>query len=74
MRESSPPRGRLARKDRVEKIALFRYQLVREVADESLTPRQRGPLVRALAEAEHPGPFGQPVHYSRETLDRWIRD
>lgn len=73
MRESSPPRGRLARKDRVEKIALFRYQLVREVADESLTPRQRGPLVRALAEAEHPGPFGQPVHYSRETLDRWIR-
>lgn len=66
-------RGPLARKDRAENTALFRYQLVRESADPSLTTRQRGPLVRALAAREHTGPDGNPVRYSRETLDRWIR-
>ena len=43
-----------ARKDRAEKIALFRYQLIREAADTSLTTRQRGPMVRALAAASTP--------------------
>ena len=42
----------------MEKIALFRYQLIREAADESVTPRQRGPMVKALAAQTHPGPFG----------------
>lgn len=73
MAESEPQRGPLARKDRAEKIALFRYQLIRDAADTSLSTRQRGPMVRALAAAEHTGPSGQSVHYSRETLDRWIR-
>lgn len=65
-------RAALSRKDRAEKIALFRYQLIRDAADDSVTPRQRGPMVRALA-GEHPGPFGEPVHVSKDTLDRWIR-
>lgn len=69
---ATPSRGGLSRKDRAEKIALFRYQLIREAADDSVTPRQRGPMVRALA-GEHPGPFGQPVHVSKDTIDRWIR-
>jgi putative transposase len=73
MTESEPQRGPLARRDRAEKTALFRYQLIREAADASLTTRQRGPMVRALAAAEHTGPSGQGVRYSRETLDRWIR-
>ena len=73
MTEAVPKRGPLARKDRAEKIALFRYQLIRAAADQSLSTRQRGPMVRALAAAEHAGPDGQPVRYSRETLDRWIR-
>jgi putative transposase len=30
-------------------------------------------LARALAEAEHVGPFGRPVRVSRPTIDRWIR-
>ncbi|MEP6527839.1 MAG: hypothetical protein ABJA86_11820 [Nocardioidaceae bacterium] len=60
-------RGGLARKDRAEKIALFRYQLIREVADESVTSRQRGPMVRALAQVEHPGPFGGTVTVSKDT-------
>lgn len=67
-----PARDGLARKDRAEKIALFRYQLIREAADQSVTPRQRGPMVRALA-GEHPGPFGTTVHVSKDTIDRWIR-
>ena len=69
----SPPRGRLARKDRAEKIALFRYQLIREAANEAVTSRQRGPMVRALAAAAHRGPFGGTVRVSKDTIDRWIR-
>lgn len=73
MTEAIPQRGPLARKDRAEKIALFRYQLIRSAADKTLSNRQRGPMVRALAAAEHTGPDGNPVRYSRESLDRWIR-
>ena len=58
---------------RAEQVALFRYQLIREAADPALTARQRGRLVRELAARAHPGPFGDPVTVSRETIDRWIR-
>lgn len=68
----SADRAALSRKDRAEKIALFRYQLIRDAADESVSPRERGPMVRALA-GEHPGPFGEPVHVAKDTIDRWIR-
>jgi putative transposase len=59
--------------DRREQIALFRYALIREAADPSLSTRQRGALVRALAERDHTGPDGTRVRVSRNTLDRWIR-
>ena len=62
-----------ARRERMEKIALFRYQLIREAADESVTPRQRGPMVKALAAQTHPGPFGGTITVSKDTIDRWIR-
>ena len=58
---------------RAEQVALFRYQLIREAADPALTARQRGRLVRELAARAHPGPFGEAVTVSRETIDRWIR-
>jgi putative transposase len=58
---------------RAEQVALFRYQLIREAADPALSTRQRGRLVRELAGKPHPGPFGDPVTVSRETIDRWIR-
>lgn len=61
------------RRARAEKIGLFRYGLIREAADPGLTARQRGALVRAIAEKEHTGPFGESVRISRESLDRWIR-
>jgi putative transposase len=59
--------------DRRHAIALFRYSLIREAADPSLGPRQRGMLVRALADRDHLGPDGERVRVSRNTIDRWIR-
>ena len=61
------------RAERAQEIGLFRYALIRPVADPALTTRQRGPLVRQLAEQDHLGPFGDRVRVSRVTLDRWIR-
>ena len=61
------------RADRAREVGLFRYALIREAADPGLSTRQRGRLVRDLADREHAGPFGQRVRISRVTLDRWIR-
>jgi putative transposase len=73
-----PPRGRAGRQqdrqeDRAREIGLFRYALIREAADPGLTTRQRGRLIRQLAEVEHVGPFGDRIRISRATLDRWVR-
>ena len=54
-------------------VALFRYSMIREAADESLTIRQRGRLVRKLAGRDHVGPNGRRVRVARGTIDRWIR-
>ena len=54
--------------DRRQAIALFC-----EAADPALGTRERGALVRALAERDHLGPTGERVRVSRNTLDRWIR-
>ena len=62
-----------ARAERARDVALFRYALIREAADASLSTRARGRLVRQLAGAEHTGPFGDKVLVSRTSLDRWIR-
>ncbi len=59
--------------DRAQEIGLFRYQLAREAADESLSPRERGLLVRSMAAREHLGADGRWVRVSRTTLDRWVR-
>jgi putative transposase len=62
------------RAERARAVGLFRYSLIRQAADPTLSTKQRGRLVRALAEAEHAGPHGQPARVSRATIDRWIRD
>jgi putative transposase len=54
-------------------VALFRYTLVREPADPSLSSRDRGRLVRELAAREHTGPDGRAVRVGRTTIDDWIR-
>jgi putative transposase len=61
------------RAERARRIALFRYELIQDVIDPSLSTRQRGPMVRALAEREHDGPFGEKVRVARNTIDRWCR-
>jgi putative transposase len=58
--------------DRRQAVALFRYSLIREAADPALGARERGALVRALAERDHLGPTGERVRVSRNTVDRWI--
>ena len=60
-------------RDRAREMALFRYSLVREPADPSLSGAERGALVRALAAQEHLGPDGRRVRVARSTLDQWIR-
>src|SRR3954468_577200 len=54
-------------------VALFRYTLVREPADPSLSMRERGRLVRELVGREHIGPDGRATRVGRTTLDDWIR-
>jgi putative transposase len=73
MAETGRDREDQIRAERARAVGLFRYSLIREAADKRLSTKQRGRLVRALAEREHVGPFGTPVRVSRETIDRWIR-
>src|SRR5215471_7870370 len=65
---------RQARLERAREIGLFRYMLIREAADPALSSRQRGRMVRAIAEREHTDPSGRRVRFTRWTLDRWILD
>lgn len=53
--------------------ALFRYALIREAADDRLTARERGALVRASATRLHAHPTDGLRQIARGTLDRWIR-
>jgi putative transposase len=62
------------RREHAQQVGFFRYLLIREAADASLSPRQRGAKVRELAGREHTLPSGQVVRYTRWTLDRWIRE
>lgn len=59
--------------DRAQEIGLFRWKIIGEATDLSLSARERGRLVRALVEREHLGPDGRWVRVTRTTLDRWIR-
>jgi putative transposase len=59
--------------DRRREIGLFRYALIRDAADLSLSKAERGRLVRALAGREHVGVDGRLVRVARGTLDEWIR-
>jgi putative transposase len=59
--------------DGAQEIGLFRWRIVGEATDVSLSARERGRLVRALAEREHLDPDGRWVRVGRNTLDRWIR-
>lgn len=59
--------------DKRQAIGLFRYSLIRELADPELSPRQRGEMIRALAEVDHASADGRRVKVSAVTLRRWLR-
>jgi putative transposase len=58
--------------DRRRGVALFRYSLIRELADAELSPRQRGALITALAATDHAFD-GRRVEVTGPTLRRWLR-
>ena len=59
--------------ERRQAVGLFRYSLIRPLADPELGPRERGALVRALCDVDHLGPDGRRVEVSAPTLRRWRR-
>ena len=64
---STPKKKQSSRADRARDIALYRYSLIRPLADPGLSPPERGKLVRELAAQVHLGPSGEPVTVSRAT-------
>ena len=60
-------------KDHRRDVALFRYSLIREAAEPTLSHAERGLLVRELVAREHAGPSGVPIMVGRSSIDRWIR-
>lgn len=72
-KKKAPKNAQSSRAERAREIALYRYALIRPLADPALSAWERGKLVRQLASQVHLGPFGEPVTVSRATLDRWIR-
>ena len=58
--------------DKRQATALFRYSLIRELADPELGPRQRGARIRALAASDHAFD-GRRVEVTGPTLRRWLR-
>jgi putative transposase len=56
-----------------EQIALHRWAVIAEAANDRLTAEERGALVRQIAARAHAHPDGSSRRYSRGTIDRWIR-
>jgi putative transposase len=54
-------------------VALHRWAVIAEAANERLGPAERGRVVRAIAGRVHAHPDGSERRYSRGTIDRWIR-
>jgi putative transposase len=56
-----------------EEVALHRWAVIAEAANDRLSPGERGALVRQIAARAHTHPDGSARRYSRGTIDRWIR-
>jgi putative transposase len=56
-----------------EEIALHRWAVIAEAANDRLTAAERGALVRQIAARVHTHPDGSARRYSRGTIDRWLR-
>ncbi len=58
--------------DRAEQVALFRFSVISEAISLSLTPAERGLIVRALAARTWTTPEGVERSFARVTIDRWV--
>ena len=56
-----------------EQVALHRWAVIAEAASGTLTPAERGAVVREIAARAHAHPDGTSRRYSRGTVDRWLR-
>ena len=56
-----------------EAVALHRWAVIAEAANDRLTPAVRGAVVRQAAARAHAHPDGTDHRYSRSTIDRWVR-
>jgi putative transposase len=56
-----------------EEVALHRWAVIAEAANERLIPAERGALVRQIAARAHTHPDGSARRYCRGTIDRWLR-
>ncbi len=56
-----------------EEIALHRWAVIAEAANDRVTAAERGALVRQIATRAHAHPDGSARRYSRGTIDRWLR-
>src|SRR6266704_2531624 len=56
-----------------EAIALHRWAVIAEAANDRLTAAERGALARQIAARAHTHPDGSARRYSRGTIDRWLR-
>jgi len=56
-----------------EQVALHRWAVIAEAANDRLTAAERGALVRQIAARAHTHPDGSARRYSRGTVDRWLR-
>ncbi|MGW0424712.1 hypothetical protein [Streptomyces sp. NPDC003015] len=56
------------RAEKARQVGLFRYSLIQDLLDSSLTTRERGRLARELADKKHTDPFGRQVRVSRGTI------
>jgi putative transposase len=59
--------------DHQEQVALHRWAVIAEATSDRLNPQERGAVVRQIAARTHASPDGSDRHYSRGTIDRWIR-
>jgi putative transposase len=56
-----------------EQVALHRWAVIAEAANDRLTAAERGAMVRRIAARAHTCPDGSARRYSRGTIDRWLR-
>jgi len=56
-----------------EEIALHRWAVIAEAANDRLTAAERGALARQIAARAHTHPDGSARRYARGTIDRWLR-